>query len=469
MGKVFEDGIDERMAAWIAASACSSWRRRRGDGGHVNVSPKGPIETAAGPRAATASPTSTGSAAAPRRPPTCATTGASRSCSARSRARRGSCACTAAAGSSPPATRPSQRWPRPAWTRSTCREVNRAIVDVAVERVSDSCGYGVPLMAYEGQREQTERWAQTKLRKEAPTRCAATSRSATRRASTGCRPSTSPAGDALREVAGARQRLRHRRGRRARGAADARGVRRAVRPPRGRRRRRRARAAPSPTSRGYVARVRIFNPDGSEAELSGNGVRQAILYLRAPGLDRRRPLLRPDDRGRDPPDDPVADDLPRRHGPRPLTSPTSRGRPDGAGELTAGGRAWRFQHVSIGNPQCAIALADPARGRGARPRRARARDRAQPRSSRAARTSASSRPPATAPSARGSSSAAGGDAVLGHRGLRRGGRARPARRRLAGDRPARRRRARGRRRGGPARRPHGLGGPRVPPARSTGG
>ena len=34
---------------------------------------------------------------------------------------------------------------------------------------------------------------------------------------------------------------------------------------------------------GYVARLRIFNPDGSEAELSGNGARQAILYLRRAG------------------------------------------------------------------------------------------------------------------------------------------------------------------------------------------
>src|SRR5689334_11250113 len=28
-----------------------------------------------------------------------------------------------------------------------------------------------------------------------------------------------------------------------------------------------------------VARLRIFNPDGSEAELSGNGAREAVLYL----------------------------------------------------------------------------------------------------------------------------------------------------------------------------------------------
>ena len=33
----------------------------------------------------------------------------------------------------------------------------------------------------------------------------------------------------------------------------------------------------------YVAELRIFNPDGSEAELSGNGAREAVLYLRAAG------------------------------------------------------------------------------------------------------------------------------------------------------------------------------------------
>ena len=33
----------------------------------------------------------------------------------------------------------------------------------------------------------------------------------------------------------------------------------------------------------YVAELRIFNPDGSEAELSGNGAREAVLYLRTAG------------------------------------------------------------------------------------------------------------------------------------------------------------------------------------------
>src|SRR5437764_15347774 len=38
-----------------------------------------------------------------------------------------------------------------------------------------------------------------------------------------------------------------------------------------------------PDAPGFVARLRIFNPDGSEAELSGNGAREAILYLRRAG------------------------------------------------------------------------------------------------------------------------------------------------------------------------------------------
>src|SRR5262249_34545722 len=32
-----------------------------------------------------------------------------------------------------------------------------------------------------------------------------------------------------------------------------------------------------------IARLRIFNPDGSEAEVSGNGAREAVLYLRRHG------------------------------------------------------------------------------------------------------------------------------------------------------------------------------------------
>ncbi len=35
---------------------------------------------------------------------------------------------------------------------------------VEVERVSDSCGYGVPLMEYVGRRTQYEAWAGSRLR-----------------------------------------------------------------------------------------------------------------------------------------------------------------------------------------------------------------------------------------------------------------------------------------------------------------
>ena len=96
---------------------------------------------------------------------------------------------------------------------------------------------------------------------------------------------------------------------------------------------------------GFVARLRIFNPDGSEAELSGNGAREAILYLRHRGwtdsdtfsIQTAAGEIRPTITG-------------------PSTCRVDMGRATlrGEGTLSAAGREWRFQHVSIGNPQCAI-------------------------------------------------------------------------------------------------------------------
>jgi predicted pyridoxine 5'-phosphate oxidase superfamily flavin-nucleotide-binding protein len=43
-------------------------------------------------------------------------------------------------------------------------EYRRSIVVVHVERIADSCGYGVPLMTYEGERPHPEAWAAKKLR-----------------------------------------------------------------------------------------------------------------------------------------------------------------------------------------------------------------------------------------------------------------------------------------------------------------
>jgi hypothetical protein len=40
----------------------------------------------------------------------------------------------------------------------------RAVILIEVERVADACGYGVPLMSYEGERPHAEKWAAKKLR-----------------------------------------------------------------------------------------------------------------------------------------------------------------------------------------------------------------------------------------------------------------------------------------------------------------
>jgi diaminopimelate epimerase len=106
-----------------------------------------------------------------------------------------------------------------------------------------------------------------------------------------------------------------------------------------------------------LAELRIFNPDGSEAELSGNGARQAILYLRRSGHTDRDEFtigtaagpIRPRITG----PTTCAVDM----GTASTTSPDyPSGAPDGRGELrTAHGR-FMFQFASVGNPQCAIAV-----------------------------------------------------------------------------------------------------------------
>jgi hypothetical protein len=50
------------------------------------------------------------------------------------------------------------------FAQPTHPEALRAIVVVEVERVADSCGYGVPLMSFAGLRPHQEAWAAKKLR-----------------------------------------------------------------------------------------------------------------------------------------------------------------------------------------------------------------------------------------------------------------------------------------------------------------
>jgi diaminopimelate epimerase len=108
--------------------------------------------------------------------------------------------------------------------------------------------------------------------------------------------------------------------------------------------------------RGFVAEVRIFNPDGSEAELSGNGVREAVLYLRRHGWTQNDSFsvrtaageVRPRITGADT----CSVDMGRvrLHAPDDFPS----GSDDGTGKLTAADRQFDFQFVQAGNPQCAI-------------------------------------------------------------------------------------------------------------------
>jgi diaminopimelate epimerase len=111
----------------------------------------------------------------------------------------------------------------------------------------------------------------------------------------------------------------------------------------------------------FVADLRIFNPDGSEAELSGNGAREALLYAWRRGWTREDEFSLHT----------LAGEIRAT-----ITSPTTcrvdmgranlqsgdypTGPPDGRGELKAQGRTWSFQHIQIGNPQCAINVAGEA-------------------------------------------------------------------------------------------------------------
>src|SRR3954447_1128333 len=102
-----------------------------------------------------------------------------------------------------------------------------------------------------------------------------------------------------------------------------------------------------PEERGFVAKLRIFNPDGSEAELSGNGAREAIMYLRHRGWTDSDEFSIETAAG---------EIRPRITGPTTGTVDMGRARDGGAGPLDSAGREFQFQDLSIGNPQCSIEL-----------------------------------------------------------------------------------------------------------------
>jgi hypothetical protein len=160
MAKVF-DAIEPRLAAWIArqrmffvATAPS------GDGGHVNVSPKGPIETLrvldehtvayldlVGSGAETVAHLRDNGRIVVM---FCAFEGPPRIVRLHGRGE----VLEPDAVEFPDATALPQQ--------------HRTVIRVDVERIADSCGFGVPLMTYEGERPQSLAWAQSRLAKGGP-------------------------------------------------------------------------------------------------------------------------------------------------------------------------------------------------------------------------------------------------------------------------------------------------------------
>jgi hypothetical protein len=156
MGKVFDE-IDEKLAAWIERQRMFFvGTAPSGDDGHVNVSPKGPIENlrildphtvayldVIGSGAETIAHLRENGRIVVM---LCAFEGPPRILRVHGR------------GTVLPADAVEFDVAPPAGTE-------RAVIRVDVERIADSCGYGVPVMEYVGPRPQYERWAETKLRK----------------------------------------------------------------------------------------------------------------------------------------------------------------------------------------------------------------------------------------------------------------------------------------------------------------
>jgi Pyridoxamine 5'-phosphate oxidase len=164
VGKIF-DGIDQRLEQWIAAQPMFFvGSAPLEEDGHVNVSPKGPIETLrvldphtvayldfVGSGAETIAHVRENGRIVIM---LCAFEGPPRILRLHGQGR-------IVAAADPEFDELADRcgFPDPATP-----EARRAIVVVEVQRVADSCGYGVPLMSYEGRRPHMDLWAAKKVR-----------------------------------------------------------------------------------------------------------------------------------------------------------------------------------------------------------------------------------------------------------------------------------------------------------------
>ena len=164
VGKTF-DGIDERLELWIAAQSMFFVGTAPLDSdGHVNVSPKGPIEVLrvldphtvayldfVGSGAETIAHVRENGRIVIM---LCAFAGPPRILRLHGRAE-----VTFAGDDGFEELMTGCGFAAPA-----VPEMRRAVVTVEVDRIADSCGYGVPLMSYEGRREHQDLWAAKKVR-----------------------------------------------------------------------------------------------------------------------------------------------------------------------------------------------------------------------------------------------------------------------------------------------------------------
>ncbi len=168
MGRVY-DGIDEHQRAWIARQPLFfTATAPRAEDGHMNVSPKGPIGTLR--------------VLDPHTVAYLDVVGSGAETIAHLR-ENGRIVIMLCAFSGPPRVlrlhgrgevvlpedeRFDALLARGAFAEPTSPEGRRAIVLVEVTRVGDSCGYGVPLMSYEGERPHQAASVAKKLRTGGP-------------------------------------------------------------------------------------------------------------------------------------------------------------------------------------------------------------------------------------------------------------------------------------------------------------
>jgi hypothetical protein len=162
MGRIYE-GIDERLAAWIARQPLFFVGTAPASGGHVNVSPKGPIGSLRVLDEQTVAYLDTVGSGAE----TIAHVRENRRITIMLCAFEGPPRIVRLHGEGEvvlPDDPEFEALLAAGFHTPRAPEARRSIIRVDVSRVSDSCGYGVPLMSYGGRREHSDLWFEKRLR-----------------------------------------------------------------------------------------------------------------------------------------------------------------------------------------------------------------------------------------------------------------------------------------------------------------